>query len=189
MVSLFLLTLIASSVLPFGEFGKTVHQKWCFFLWRNRWLLTSLLVILSYGLPGEGIGKMDWTPSIQGVFEALIQCLRLITMLGILAILMSHFDHRSLLLGLYTLFKPLNAIGFPSQRSVVRLTLVLQQLNQSRGKESDWHVELLSIFAPPAEVCATEQSIEISTQAWQAKDGVIVASGLLLFVLSVFLAD
>lgn len=164
--------------------ASAYRQKWLSFIRRNRWLILSLFLILSYGLPGEGLGGIDLLPSKQGIHEALIQSWRLITMLGVLACLMTHCHQQALLLGLHTLLRPLQKIGVSTERSIVRLSLVLADLDKSRSNNTHWQTNLLAVFGAPAKDAYTIEHIDIPTHPWKAID-----TGLCVLALTVLWAS
>ena len=106
---------------------------------------------MAYGLPGEGIAGLDWTPSLNGLTEALTQTLRLITLLGILAILLTHCRHEHLIQGLWVLLQPFVFFGIPTthiRSSIVRLSLVLESITESKPVPlRDWKQQLTEVFS------------------------------------------
>lgn len=168
--------------------GPSYRKKWLFFIRRNRWLLLTLFLILSYGLPGEGLGGIDWFPSAQGVREALTQSWRLIAMLGVLACLMTRCSQHDLLLGLHTLLQPLQKIGLPIERSIVRLSLVLAALDTPSPKKEHWQSDLLAVFSEPISDAQTSGQIDIPSLPWRRIDSMLSVLALAVFLLSAFSA-
>lgn len=95
---------------------------------RMRWLLLSVWLILAYGVPGDAVFDLAWMPTHEGIREATLHAGRLILMLGCLAWLFSSLGKQGLLLALHSLLNPLTRYGIASERLVVRLSLVMQNL-------------------------------------------------------------
>lgn len=185
-LTLELLALLVLSLILF--LSAQARCAWRTLVIRNRWLLFMLFVVFAYGLPGEGIGGFEWAPAAQGLQEALLHTLRLLTLLGILSNLLTQFSHSDLLLGLWTLLTPLRHIGFPVERSIVRLALVLEALGDAhinrrknafprlnKASLSQWQGELRRVLSPPT--LGQEQQfgqIPIHPRAWALQDVVLL---------------
>lgn len=188
-----LLALTALMVLQ----GRAINQNWARLLQRNRWLLVMLFIVFAYGLPGEGIGDFEWTPSVQGLFEATIHALRFVTLLGLLASLLSRCSHQNLLLGLWSLMQPFQHLGLPVERSIVRLALVLESITHISHSSSrpsfsfrEWKLELKQVLSPEAlEASALDNgrnTIQIQPKHWHAKDVLLILAGQLPLLSSWF---
>ena len=94
---------------------------------RSRWLLLVLLLVHAYSLPGTPVLSLwaAYSPSLSGLYGALIQTWRLLLILASLAVLMTHLTRQSLLSGLYRLFTPLRGLGVEPERLAVRIWLTL----------------------------------------------------------------
>ena len=101
---------------------------------RMRWLLLSVWLILAYGVPGDAVFEVSWMPTHEGVREATLHVARLILMLGCLAWLFSSLGKQGLLIALHGLLHPLTRLGIDSERLVVRLSLVMQNLQNELPK-------------------------------------------------------
>ena len=99
-----------------------------------RWLLLSVWLILAYGVPGDAVFDLTWMPTHEGVAEATLHVVRLMLMLGCLAWLFSLLGKQGLLVALHTLLHPLARYGVASERLVVRLALVMQNLQAEMPK-------------------------------------------------------
>lgn len=121
-----LLLLLASS--------RRIRPGWWALLSRLRWLLLSVWLILAYGVPGDALFEVSWMPTHEGIREATLHVVRLILMLGCLAWLFSSLGKQGLLVALHGLLHPLARFGIASERLVVRLSLVMQNLQNELPK-------------------------------------------------------
>ncbi|MEY4592641.1 MAG: hypothetical protein RIR18_1536 [Pseudomonadota bacterium] len=179
------LTFLVMALLPL--LGAQARQYWATLVFRNRWLLIMLFIIFAYGLPGEGIGGFEWTPSALGMTEAALHLLRLITLLGILAGLLTRCSHQDLVLGLWTLLNPLRRVGFPVERSIVRLALVLEALGEikktkpslSRTSFKEWQSELANSLSAKDYVSDFDKNntIQIQPRNWSIQDVALMLVG------------
>ena len=107
---------------------------WWRLLRRMRWLLLSVWLILAYGASGDAVLDLAWMPTHEGAREATLHVVRLILMLGCLAWLFSLLGNQGLLVALQSLLHPLSRFGIGSERLVVRLSLVMQNLQTELPK-------------------------------------------------------
>lgn len=107
---------------------RSLFAGWWKLLRRLRWLLASVWAILAYGTPGDALLDMAWLPTHEGVAEATLHVARLALMLGCLAWLFASLGQRGLLVALVSLLRPLARCGVASDRLVVRLSLVMENL-------------------------------------------------------------
>jgi len=112
--------------------GRQVRRHGWRLLRRTRILLLTLVLILAYALPGPTPWNLAWLPSYAGLEEAAVHLLRLLVLLGSLAWLLVPLGHRALMGGLWYLLRPLQGLGLPMDRSVVRLALVLEYMEKCR---------------------------------------------------------
>lgn len=124
-----LLLLLASS--------RRIRPGWWALLSRLRWLLLSVWLILAYGTAGDALLDLPWLPTHEGVAEASLHVARLTLMVGCLAWLFAHLGHQGLLIALVSLMGPLSRYGMASDRLVVRLSLVMENL-QSELPNGAW---------------------------------------------------
>ena len=127
------LALVASVLLTLSNAGG----GWWRLLRRMRWLLLSVWLILAYGSSGDALFDFAWMPTYEGVREASLHVARLALMLGCLAWLFVRLGNRGLLVALQSLLQPLSRFGLGSERLVVRLSLVMQNL-QAGVQKGAW---------------------------------------------------
>ncbi len=120
--------------------GTRLHQL----LRRTRWLLLSIALLFALATPGHPLaepwGRLGLT--VEGMEFALLHSLRLILLLGLLALLLERLGIPLLISGLYTLLVPLGKSRRRSQMAL-RLLLVLEYVEQGRalraaGKIPGW---------------------------------------------------
>ena len=126
--------------------------------WRARWLLASLLVIVSWGVAGEPLWPGDLAPTDEGLREALTHLGRLLLVLFAVAGLLETMPLPDLLSATRVLLGPLRRLGLDADRGVVRLMLVLRYV-ETLPRPRDWRVLLK---APLAFSC---ERVELDCQA------------------------
>lgn len=111
---------------------------------RTRWLLLSIALLFAWSTPGHPLpdpwGRFGLT--LEGMELALLHGLRLILLLGLLALLLERLGIPSLIAGLYTLLAPLGKSRRRSQMAL-RLLLVLEYVEHGRtlrqeGQTFNW---------------------------------------------------
>lgn len=150
---------------------------WWRFVRRGRWLLLSLWLILAYGKPGEALFDLAWAPTYEGMLEANLQAVRLLLMLGCLAWLFHRLGHAGLFAALWGLLRPLARYGLDSERIVVRLSLVLDNL-QTPPAQGAWR-QMLHPASLPA---GGPERLQLSLPRWRWQDTAIVVAFALLAV-------
>lgn len=109
---------------------------------RARWLLLALIVIFAWSTPGRLLWpEADWaSPTAEGLMLALDHGARLLGLLMLVALLLEYTTQECLLSGLYSLLKPLPAVGLDRTRAAIRLGLVLRYSDQTlpRGRWREW---------------------------------------------------
>lgn len=150
--------------------------RWWGYVWRARWLLLTLWLILAYNTPGEALHDLAWAPTYEGMAEASLQAARLVAMLACLAWLFVRLGRQGMLGGLWGLLQPLRALGIDFERLVVRLSLVLDYL-QVPPEKGAWR-QMLAVQAP---VSAGQETLCLDRVPWLRRDSVLVAlAGLVL---------
>lgn len=148
--------------------------RWWGYVRRARWLLLTLWLILAYNTPGEALHDLAWAPTYEGVAEANLQAARLVAMLACLAWLFLHLGREGMIAGLWGVLQPVRALGFDSERVVVRLSLVLENLQEPPEKGA-WK----RMLAAQSSVPAGQESLHLSLAPWLLRDSLLVlASGL-----------
>ncbi|RIX46960.1 MAG: hypothetical protein D3M94_09680 [Rhodocyclales bacterium GT-UBC] len=109
-------------------------RVWFNYLRRARWLFLTLWLILAYNTPGESLLDSTWAPTYEGMAEASVQAARLAGMLALLAWLFARQGRDGLVAGLWWLMLPLTKLGVNVERGVVRLSLVLDNLQREHEK-------------------------------------------------------
>jgi energy-coupling factor transporter transmembrane protein EcfT len=151
--------------------GQKARQRWWSLFWRARILLATLFLVFAYGMPGVAPWGLTWLPSHEGMEEAALHVLRLVVFLGSLAWLLASLPHQALMGGLWFLLRPLQYLGFPMDRSVVRLSLVLECMENMPARQwQGWKAWL----APPA---ATDEltPVVIRLPLWRVGDSLFLA--------------
>jgi len=148
--------------------------RWWAYLSRARWLLLTLWLILAYNTPGEALHDLAWAPTFEGVADANLQAARLVMMLACLAWLFQRLGHEGMVGGLWGLLQPVRLMGVDIERVVVRLSLVLENL-QTPMEKGAWKQMLTELPVVPD----GRQSLKLSLAPWMRRDTVLVAlSGL-----------
>ena len=146
--------------------GRRGLRRGALLAWRARWLLVSLLVILSWGVAGEPLWQGALAPTIEGLREALTHFGRLLLVLFIVAAFLEAMPLPELLAATHVLLRPLRHLGVDPERGVVRLMLVLRYV-ETLPRPRDWRV-LLKAPAP-----VVSERVEIDCQALRWSDGLI----------------
>ena len=154
----------AFALLPLA--GRRGLRRGALLAWRARWLLVSLLVILSWGVAGEPLWQGALAPTIEGLREALTHFGRLLLVLFIVAAFLEAMPLPELLAATHVLLRPLRHLGVDPERGVVRLMLVLRYV-ETLPRPRDWRV-LLKAPAP-----VVSERVEIDCQALRWTDGAI----------------
>jgi len=174
------LYLLAVALCLFGVFGRSVLPGWRRLLWGARWLLLSLFCILAWGDPGQPVWECALAPSHEGLMSALNHLGRLSVMLLWVAIVRQRMSVRDLLSAAYRLLAPLRRFGVDATPGIVRLLLVMRQL-EAIPRLRDWRLLFDAGPAGPVEV------FEIDNMAFSWRDYLIlpaVAGGLVAVFLS-----
>ncbi|MDR3322583.1 MAG: hypothetical protein LBS89_00055 [Zoogloeaceae bacterium] len=156
--------------------GTAARRRWRALLRRTLILLLTLFLVFAYGVPGATPWNVVWLPSVEGVWEAALHVLRLTVFLGSLAWLLAALSHQALMGGLWFLLRPLQSLGLPMDRSVTRLSLVLECLeNTPAGIRQNWRQWLTP---PPSE--APPEPVKICLPPWRSRDSLFLAGACLL---------
>ena len=156
--------LAAFALLPLA--GRRGLRRGAQLVCRARWLLASLLIIVSWGVAGEPLWPGAAAPTIEGVSEALTHLGRLLLVLFAVAAFLEAMPLPELLAATHVLLAPLRRCGVDPDRGVVRLMLVLRYV-ETLPRPRDWRA-LLKAPAATAGEC-----VEVDCQAWRWTDGLI----------------
>jgi len=149
-------------------------RRWWAYIRRARWLLLTLWLILAYNTPGEALHDMAWAPTFEGMAEANLQAARLVAMLACLAWLFLRLGHEGMIAGLWGLLQPVRALGLDVERVVVRLSLVLENLQEPPEKGA-WK----QMLAAQPLLSSSQEVLHLSLMPWLLRDTVLVVlSGL-----------
>ena len=152
--------------------NRRIPARGLHLIWRARWLLLSLFVILAWGIAGDPLWDGAWAPTREGLSEALTHLGRLLLVLMIVAALLETLPLPDLLAASRSLMVPLRRFGFDADRGVIRLMLVLRYV-ESLPRPRDWR----SLLAAPTAVAS--ERVEVIAHPVR---GVDYAAGLVAFV-------
>lgn len=145
--------------------ARNAAARWWQLLRRMRWLLLSVWLILAYGVSGDALFDLVWMPTHEGAREATLHVVRLILMLGALAWLFALLGDSGLLVALQSLLHPLSRFGIRSERLVVRLSLVMQNL-QAELPRGAWR-NMLEGNAGPV---GGPETLRVEVPPWRVAD-------------------
>jgi len=94
---------------------------------RMRWLFLSILIIYTFGTPGELVPHfpVNIAPTFEGIQLGLQQIEKLMIALAALSLLLTRSSKEHMMLGLYMLLLPFKFIGLNVERFAARLLLTL----------------------------------------------------------------
>ena len=158
---------IALAALPLC--GRPVLRRGWRLIWRARWLLASLLLIVSWGVAGEPLWAGDMAPTHEGLREALTHFGRLLLVLFAVAGFLETMPLPELLSATHALLGPLRRLGLDADRGVVRLMLVLRYV-ETLPRPRDWR----ALLKAPAPVVS--ERVEVDCQALRWTDCLVSVS-------------
>lgn len=142
--------------------GRAARTHWWRLLWRTKILLLTLAVLIAYSVPGVLLGGHAWAPSQEGLSMAAEQVLRLILILGALALLLTGLPRERLMLALWSLLQWLLPAAWAT-RSVARLALVLRYV-EDEPKMDGWRAFLRD------ETVAQAETMRLPHAPWRYRD-------------------
>lgn len=154
-----------------------VLRVWLGFVYRARWLLLTLWLILAYNTPGEAYADLVWAPTYEGIAEASLHAVRLLVVLGCLSWLLVRLGRDGMLAGLWGALAPARACGLDSERLLVRLALVLERL-QEQPEKGAWR----RLLHTTPDFAAGSAVVRLEYPAWRARDAWPVLLALLLLL-------
>ena len=145
-------------------------------VWRARWVFLLLGIGYAYNLPGPpGIALLGgYSPSLPGLKLGATEMLRLFLLLWLLDGLVISMGGNALMNGLYGLLSIFRRVGFPVERTTVRLGLTLQAMEGNLGKRR----RLREALANPFEDQAVAPHINLTPRPWRAADTAILIAAL-----------
>lgn len=155
----------------FGRIGAMLGLAW-----RARWLFLLLGLGYAYGLPGPAAwtALADYSPSLPGLRAGGMQMLRLLLLLWLLDVLVIAMGTERMMAGLHGLFVGLSGLGFPAERTTVRLGLTLQAMERNSLKLKDLTGMLSGVDMDRSE--ATEFTLR--HEPWRSRDSLALAIAL-----------
>lgn len=160
--------------------GKNTLRRWWQLIWRAKWLLLTLCLVLAYGTPGDLWRGIKWAPSMEGMDAAGLHVMRLLLLLGSLAWLFQHLPHQRFVVSLWVLMRPIQKLGWDADQTVARLALVFDYLEQAPAKGTWRH-----FLETPQEGNRTLEIVKLEVPRWHAADSFLL---LAVFVLLLLLA-
>lgn len=147
---------------------------------RSRILLLTLAGLFLWSTPGRWLWPElgMWSPSWEGAVLALHQTVRLLAMIGWVALLHHALPLPRWMAGLWGVLAPWRWLGVDTGPFVIRLMLVMQQLEHST-------VSWRSLWEAGASGVANEQAaglapLSLTLSEWQVKDSILLVLGLAL---------
>lgn len=147
---------------------------------RTRWVMFSLLVIYGYATPGTSMWEplAQFSPTLDGLSEGVMQLGRLVFALAGLAILLSRLTQQQIISGLYVLAYPLRYFGLSRERVAVRLALTLYYAESlMREGASGLKTGMEALLSP---VAGGKSDIELANAPLMLRDGMGIVIGVIL---------
>jgi energy-coupling factor transporter transmembrane protein EcfT len=157
--------------------STSVARSWASNVYRARWLLLTLWLILSYNTPGEAMLGAPWAPTYEGIADANLQAMRLVLMLGCLAWLSGRLGRDGLVSALWGVLQPLQVLRVDTRRLVIRLSLVLANLQTPQEKGS-WR----RMMAADAPLKDGPTIVHVALPRWAASDTLIVVAAAAILI-------
>jgi energy-coupling factor transporter transmembrane protein EcfT len=159
---------IAATVLVASLFWSGAEM--CRLVWRIRWLLLPMAMLFIWMTPGLLLpgpwGHMGMT--VDGLNAAGDHVLRLMSILGMLALLLNKMTRPDLVAGLFALMRPLTFLGADRKKIALRLMLTLTYV--ATEKDRDWRAAFR-----PNEAADDTAVMYLVSPRWTALDIVLLA--------------
>jgi energy-coupling factor transporter transmembrane protein EcfT len=168
-------------LLLLARFGQ-VFPRWWVLLRRMRWLFLTVWLILAYGTAGDALFNLAWLPTHEGVAEATLHVARLALMLGCLAWLFTALGQSGLQVALVSLLRPLSQRGIATDRLVVRLSLVMENMREELPKGA-WR----RMLEGHAEAVDGPTTLRAEVLAWRLSDYLVCLLALVFSIVAVYL--
>jgi energy-coupling factor transport system permease protein len=153
---------------------------------RMRWLFLSIFLIYAYTTPGQYlIGfPLEVAPTSEGLHAGLLQVSRIALVIAGVVVLMATSTREVLMVGIYSIIKPLSLIGISPERFTARLYLTLQYIEtsefKSKNEKSAWQ-QMLKLNFYSHEKVLTDEMIRLDLQKIGLFDAICIA-GLVLLI-------
>ena len=151
--------------------SPTAFLRWLRLVYRARWLLLTLWLILAYNAPGEAWLDQSWAPTYEGMAEGSLQAARLSVLLLWLAWLFVRLGREQLVSGVWGLLLPAQVLGLQVERLVVRLSLVLENM-QGPQEQGGWR-RMLQVATHDV---AGPDCMRMSAMPWRFRDTLVVVA-------------
>jgi hypothetical protein len=153
---------------------------------RMRWLFLSIFLIYAYTTPGQYLlgFPLEVAPTYEGLHAGLLQVGRIALVIAGVAVLMATSTREVLMVGIYSIIKPLGLIGVSPERFTARLYLTLQYIEtsefKSKNEKSAWH-QMLNLNLYSHEQALTDEIIRLDFPKIGFFDAICIA-GLVLLI-------
>ena len=149
---------------------------WLGYARRARFLILTLWLIMAYNTPGEAVYDLAWMPTYEGIAEADRHAVRLLVMLGCVAWLFGSLGRDGLVSGLWGLLQPLRRLGVDIRGAVVRLSLVLENLQAAQHKGAWRRMLEVEAVVPPG-----PHHVHLVLPHWRWVDSLTVGGAIAAF--------
>ena len=153
---------------------------------RMRWLFLSIFLIYAYTTPGQYLlgFPLEVAPTYEGLHAGLLQIGRIALVIAGVAVLMATSSREVLMVGIYSIIKPLGLMGVSPERFTARLYLTLQYIEtsefKSKNEKSAWH-QMLNLNFYSHEQALTDEMIRLDFPKIGFFDAICIA-GLVLLI-------
>ena len=159
LLTLFGLAFVLSLALTFFRVRSFISM-----MRRMRWLFLSMLLVYAYTTPGEYLSNwpLDFAPSYEGLREGVHQVFRVSLVLAGISILLATSTRENLMVGIYTLIKPLNILSVSPERFTARLCLTLQYIEHAKkqsvkqDRALDWRDNFYAVLGGTQDTAPSE---------------------------------
>ncbi len=171
---------LAAAFLVLPWLGKETLRRGGRLVWRTRWVLLSLFAIFSWGVAGEPLWTGAFSPTQEGLREALIHLGRLLLVLMAVSAFLEWMSLADWLVATHGLLKPLHRLGLDAERGVVRLMLALRYA-ETLPRAGEWRHLLADV--PEG---GLSEVVTIAHRAMTWADFALVMGALATLVLLIF---
>ena len=170
---------IASMVMAIGLFPA----KWLMLsslIRKTGILIISLFLVYGFTIPGEPLLPLlgEWSPSVTGMTDGLIQAWKLLLMLASLTWILGTTGREQFLYGIYWILWPAQYLGVNREQVAARIGLTLEYAVQGKANDASWFNRLKDGVAQDEINQTTQVALMLMTFRWQ--DGFLLVMGILL---------